>query len=198
MNAGMRQATDLEQKRRDHELDGARAVLPLALSNMCGYAERSADLLRAMLDASASFPDHVSVPADFNPPELPDEAISVFRDCIRFAHHDEARQLADLLSEYQVQNVRLRAIPDDAHRGRLSKNNVHEYVLDSAELYARAANIFDYARRKERGGVSPIDRSDMRSGLNICGFYEEEYPEIDTIFERRWPAPPGTEDQDNG
>lgn len=197
MNAGMKQATDLERKRRDHELNGARAVLPIALSAITGYAQRSADLLKTILDESTAFAHDVNIPADFKAPELSDEAVPVLRDVIRYGGPAESTLIADLLSHYQVQNVRLRSIPDDSRRGRLSKHNVLQYVFDAAELYMRASDLFNFARRRaEIGPVPPVDAASIRSGLTLCGFHHGEYPELDELFDLRWPGAPPGEDAD--
>jgi hypothetical protein len=187
MQKGIDETVRQARENRQRDLDAARTVLPLALSGICGYAETCGVILKGMLEESAHLSDEVNVPPEFTSPELPDQAIGIVRDCVRPAEADIACQLRQLISDFQVQNVRLRAIPDDSRAGRLSKHNVHQYVLDTAELYARASALFDFARDPDE---TPLTREQMRHGLNLTGFWRGECEEVDAIFERRWPPIP--------
>lgn len=173
IRAVRQQITQVEAHRRDdlqRENVAARAALPVALSALTRYAKGCADEL---LPATKLDQNQLAA-RQFSFPTVPDQIIPVVRDCVRFADGGKRDELADLLSELQVQQTRIFefANPDPDHI-RVPVN-VIEYCLDAIVLYGRASALFDYGRRKPDSPLQSLQGSAM-----LCGAIPGVFPEVD-------------------
>ena len=88
-----------------------------------------------------------------------------------------------------MQHARLRSLPFDKREGQLTRTLVEEYVLDAADVYARSAALFDFARREDEGGIAEVTRDQILSALSNLAFWPAHYEGITATVDRRWPAP---------
>ncbi|HEV2559329.1 MAG TPA: hypothetical protein VGU45_11935 [Microvirga sp.] len=174
------QVENLDSRRRGDESYASRSVLPLALSTVCDYAERCAQALAAINPE-----DRTSV-RGFQPPDLPANLVEPLRECIRYSDREQAKELADLLSAMQVQHTRLRGIPASAFRNAIiTGHTIDSRMIDTADLYARASNLFDYARRSEEGKMVSVSFADLRSSLWLMGIHEGENESLYKLLDAR-------------
>jgi hypothetical protein len=183
VRAQIADATIREERRRSREELAARAVLPLALSSLIDYAETCLRGLRVLTRvARPRAVTAVSFPA------LPQDIISPIRDCIRSAGPENVRGLADLLDWVQVQHARLRDLEADLRTPRSvlgRKLNVEQAIIDAAELYHRASDLFSYGRRSEEGDPPRASAAGIRSALRINRIREREWPGVFEQLARR-------------
>jgi len=144
----IRQTTKSEEKRRLREEQAARAVLPLALSELAQYADDCIRLIAPHIPANGDPPEF---PKDFVVPRIPEGTIEPLRDCARYADANIARQIHTMLGKLQVQHSRL-----DSIRQRTLQNQMrvlHYYegvgaVIDAAEVQTLMGELLLYARGK--------------------------------------------------
>lgn len=137
------EAARLARRRRSQ-----RALMPLVMSQICDFAEVSADRLTQALSVALR---HEQGHADRIDLEAPRLDAGVFKDItamIEAAHDDEADPYIELLSELQVHLARWRGIANDQGRRRdkLLVRSIEEELVDAAEIYARASNLLASAR----------------------------------------------------
>jgi len=126
----------------------------------------------------------LSAPVVPKPPKMPLDLIERLAKCIEVADSEPAESMADLLSRTQVQNARIADV--------YNKLNDEEVVLsldlhfaDAIELYARASNLFEYARR-ERETAAPLNFESVIRVSRICGIEDAEYPEVHERLKTRF------------
>jgi hypothetical protein len=147
LNRQIRQAAQLETDRRAHDREAERAVLPLTLSEICGYAVASGRFSKSLLDQcqGGALPAEVVVEPD-DIPRLAPERIEDLKQMIRHLDFADTPAFAKLISEIQVHDARGR---DLTRAGRLMLTiTLEERILDAAEIYARAEAFFEFARRE--------------------------------------------------
>jgi hypothetical protein len=151
----IRQTGELAVDQRQRRSRATRAMLPLALSEIADYATVCINRLYALkpcfqpdgsLDRSKA--DHG--PAKWVTPRMPENVLSVLKECIEFSDDGPARAMTDLVRHFQVQNFRL---SEDISRIRLNDGvhlllwaNIEQNIQDAAELYARASALFPFSR----------------------------------------------------
>lgn len=182
------QADAHEGDRRQRRRTALRAVMPLSLSALIEYARSSGDALREYhrLCTGGALPIPVAAPGR---PELPVEAISTVRDFAEHASEAEAKFLAGLLSEIQVQSSRLRDLENTSARRDAEEVvltiNIEEYIIDSASIYAMASAMFDYARFRTEVFPTLPDAAALHSALRQMRFWDEAFPQVHATVERR-------------
>ena len=183
MSAAIEQTAALDREHRLRDLASARAVLPLALSEMCDYARSCGRILKILLDAE--FP-----PAGFRRRAhglrgtgATAGSCRIFRDCVRSSEPPHAQAIADILKMVQLQNVQLQNLhPENSHARHL----VCEIVLNTAELYARTTALFGFAKGRTRRPPAATQPKAMRMALRFVGFHGHN--EIDAILTERMAA----------
>lgn len=161
-----------------------RANLTLSLSDICGYAETSARVLKEMLDDWASRRSRAWLRTDRHPP-VPAAALAQLQRFIEsVSSPDHANSTADLIGEIQVHKARIAGLLE---RDRGNRLNLEEYIIDATEIYVRSSNLFDYARRRAKIMPSKPSSNDMKSALNIIGINFDNHDEITARIERRYP-----------
>lgn len=149
INKQIATARRIEEEKRQLRQTAIRAVLPLSLSELCDYAMRSSARLKELHEACNDqiLDQHSDVDRSF--PQLPKEVSSIFRDFIECSTAPQARPLIDILSMIQVQSSRFRSI--EAHHDEaelLTQHYIEALIIENAELYARSAAVFEFARFK--------------------------------------------------
>jgi hypothetical protein len=186
----IRASERLEENRRRRKFAAARSVLPLALSALSDYARRCAVALKAIYAQR----DDESILKQINLPEfpsLPGAIIEDLRVMIEFGDDALYDVLATLLEELQVQTARLNDLWGELRTpGERSTtvSNIVDYILDTAFIYARAAALFDFARRKSEAIPGDPSYEQIMSALNQTGFLDEEFDRIREAAGRQFGA----------
>jgi hypothetical protein len=175
INEQIRQTGQLAADQRNRKARAARAMLPLALSEITEYATACINGLLALqplfLDESAldRSPAHSDL-SSWTLPRLPENVLPLLKECIEYSDDRPAEAMRDMVRHFQVQNTRL---IEDLSRLRLN-DGVHlllwqhivERIQDSAELCARAAILFPFSRGSQPQDFD-IDRSHIYSALVV-------------------------------
>jgi hypothetical protein len=155
----------LEETRRMRRAAGLRAVLPLALSELCDYAARCAEISAGLLAQPNSSPVRA---LGLIIPSLPDGLVSALTDLIEASEPDHAKPLIALVRQVQIQHARMRDMQRRAGSqtgSLLLRANVVGRVIDSAEVYARCESLFAYARGEATAPAAPIKADDVKRAL---------------------------------
>ena len=70
--------------------------------------------------------------------------------------------------------------------GIINAQNIDEYITNSLEIYARASQLFDFARRKTDNAPDDLKFEDMRTAARICEIWEYEFPDLYALLGRRF------------
>ncbi|WP_322885434.1 hypothetical protein U8C32_08565 [Sinorhizobium medicae] len=172
------QTAQIERDRIEGRKFSARAMLPLALSKICQYAEESGQVVHLLMRHVQE--EQVVIP---NPrpviPTIPEEALTVLRDLVEHSSQSERRYYFKLISALQVQNSRLSGILYDIQgHGSLVPTALNFYALDAAEVYAYASGLYEYARDWDKTVPSGITESEMETAIHLVGFWAEEGDEL--------------------
>lgn len=182
LRAQIRQTDQLAENRRSREELAARAVLPLALSDMSGYARDCIQLLSIYVTGEKPV-----VPADLEIPRTSPDSVGTFRDCARFADPKVATKIHALLSTVQVQQARLRSLIRRSRGKRMSVEKGVDAMIDAAEVHAKNDDLFEYARGADAVRSPP---GQLRTALRNSGIWEPEHPAHQRIIQMKTPAPP--------
>lgn len=181
-------AEEMESERRRRRNYAARSAMPHALSSLCSYATLCTQELRRVLAENLPPNGHesVKIPADLCAPSIPNDVVSVLKECIEYGPDDVQERLASLMSHLQVQAARMNA-PEEVFPNRvISASHYYRLLGDAIEIYARAAKLLDYARRKaEHAGGIP-DTDDMERAARNCKFREDESPNLYRYLRKFW------------
>ncbi|RYE46270.1 MAG: hypothetical protein EOP24_16650 [Hyphomicrobiales bacterium] len=178
LNKQMRQDARIEQERIAHDREAERAVLPLTLSAICGYAIASGRLGKSLLDqcVGGRLPDDVVVEPNAIP-VLPASIIADLKQMIRALDFDQIPAAAKLLAEIQVHDGRMR---DFATRERMLLSvGLHDHILDAAEIYARAEAFFGFARREVDTLPQSVTWGRVSAALFFMDILTGVIPELD-------------------
>jgi hypothetical protein len=180
-----------EKHRRERKFAALRAVLPLALSSICDYAESTSacllDLHRQCVQGGLPKRDVVSWPE--SRPRLPDETVDAISEFVEYSDEVEVDLFEQMLSRVQVLNARLRKLFEGSRRWQSrsagSQHNIEEYILDCARIYAAAAAAFEYARKEKSDLPKSVGWEQITSSLNSMGLWEHELPQVHQMIQRR-------------
>jgi hypothetical protein len=185
----LRHSERLETHRRNRKHAAIRAVLPLALAQISDYAERSARALDSLVEkcVDGSLPPEAA--SDDIIQELPSETLKTLSEFIEYSDTVNTSIIQETVSCIQIQDSRLRGLLDDnwnpLEPQLMLKTEIQGRIIDAASIYAGAAAIFEYGRR-QRDQLPPTILWDaVRSALRNMRFYEDEYPELYAILDRR-------------
>lgn len=170
-----------EQDRIRRQFEAERALLPLTLSKMSAYSRASAGALRDIYpqEERVNIDPNAAVPAF---PDPPTDEIRHLANFIRSSQDANIREVvAELLSRLQVQSARMLDLRDMhvwKEARSITKSEIDEYILNAADIYARCAGLFEYARRQSQ--LAPIEPAyaDQQSALNQIGVRDVGYPRV--------------------
>ena len=99
---------------------------------------------------------------------------------IRGARAGETGLIEELLSDIQVQRARLRGTLRDICNPNktITRANIETYIIDTGQIYARAAASFDFSRRISATFIDQINWDDVSGALNNLDFYDRSYPGV--------------------
>ena len=108
-------------------------------------------------------------------PRIPLDSIDTLREAVRYSDSKQAKELADLISWIQVQHARLRSLSQGGRSSGTSLT-VQQGILDSAEIYGRASDLFDYGRRSDEGPFARLSAERIREVLRLQRIDEDDWP----------------------
>lgn len=173
-------AQEMEDERRRCRNYAARAAMPHALSSLCSYAnfcsKELSDVLGGNLPPAGQ--QGVLLPRDLRPPTIPAEIVPVLKECIEFGPRGIQSQLADLISNIQVQRARIDE-PAEFIQGRVAFASTYYGLLsDVIEIRARADELFSYARREAEHCTGDPNLESICNAALACGFDIGGWPEL--------------------
>lgn len=187
INRQIQQAEQFEHQRTQSKHAAARAYLPLALSAIGDYAEQCGKALSSLLDECTDGVLPAGTPLPAFPP-LPTEALSALKEMIEFAPSEERDTIAKIIEKIQIQRSRISAIGTDIKPvGHIvSEENLEQFIIDSAELSARAAAVFEFARRVTTKIPSQeLSAEGWKSALHHLGIFDDLYDKLSKKIEMR-------------
>lgn len=185
----VRLADQHEFQRNRRRFDGARAVLPHALSRLSAYTRSCGEVLAVLYAAREA----ESIPTGAIHPAFPDmdrDLVRELREMVEAAEQPMRDVLATLLGEMQVQYARItdmaNAIATNPNRVT-TVSNVEEYILDTAEIDARTSALYDFARREVETVPNLVLASEVTAALRRLDFRQPQYERVHAACERRYP-----------
>jgi hypothetical protein len=153
----------------------AKAVLPLALSEVSGYASRCMLLLGKLIETPGT-----KISSDCSAPALPQEVISTLQDCVRYANDDIQKKIAVLLGKIQVQRARLIYYIETNRGEEAPIGEGAERIIDAADVYACNDTIYSYGRDIEgvRERASP---EKLYSAFSLVTHWSDDHPGLERI-----------------
>ncbi len=165
---------------RHREERAAKAVLPLALSELSQYAR---DCIR-MLDPLTRRED-ADIPADLEAPRIPAHTASALQLCARHADPANVDRIAKALGKLQVNHSRLTSW---VQRVRAERRIRHVEGLDcmvsAMELHAAIDELFRYARDEELVRQRATQQ-ELTTALFNSGIWDDGHPIWEHIEPRR-------------
>lgn len=169
--AQIRQTDEESKNSRKRKARATRAMLPLALSSVMEYAEQCLKAMNALRPQCVGQALPSPVPNVPDPVEWPEQALVLMRDYIEHADDEVAVPLTNLISKLQVQRSRFTEVLRHAGgvpaRATPLSLNLESYVMDAAEVYARASSLFGHARRDV--AVPQLKSADVTTAMNLMG-----------------------------
>lgn len=201
MKQQIRQSDDHAADIRRRKSKAARAAMPGALSALCDYAEASAYVavrLRRAVDGNEIGRMASEEMHSISAPAIPQDAITILRECIEFSDDEPAESITKLIRTLQVQHARLQGFAADC-RGENSGSvivittplNADNNVFDAAKLYASTESLFNYARAETDLAPSRLCQNDVLRALVIFHIHERDFPSVYEMISRRF-------ERDNG
>lgn len=182
VNRQIRHNSAVEQRRRADEARAARAVIPLALSELSFYSSRCIKVLAA-LDGQVDGVVFRRTAKEL--PTAPSDLVGSFKGAIRFSEGDKQEQISDLLAWFQVHEARLATLRLSGSAQEDLTLGIPDLIVSSAELHARATKLFHWAR----GDLERFPRSDILASVRECLLDYEAHPNVMRLLNPR-PRPP--------
>jgi len=150
LNCQIRQTRELANDQRQRRERAARAVLPLAVSQLQDYARaciKELYELRPYFQPSGSLDQEKADKclSAWPSPPLPEDVLSILKECIQFSDNAPAEAASTLIRRLQVQKSRLE---EYAARIRLthalSLGTLDLAIGDAAEVFARTGGLLTF------------------------------------------------------
>jgi hypothetical protein len=187
LNGQIRQTEKHERSRLNRRFNAARATLPLTLSGLCAYATRMMGEL-SQVRSVFNFVGDDQMPPRFSPPLPPIELISSLQEMIEATNRENVVDIiSEIIGEMQVLSGRVSLLNDETQMQNAVglAQNVDEYMLQAARIYALASSLFEFARREDDIGPMSVSWADVLSGFNIMQIRDDQFPDLFGLIQRR-------------
>lgn len=190
INRQIQASANIEEDRRKRKFAASRAVLPLTLSSLSEYARRCSAYLKDILATR----NGEAIPLQSTPtppPLLPITVIEELRSMIEYSDEPIRGALVRLVSKIQEQTARLTVLANRLRKRPNSEelvtvSNIEEYMLDAAEIYARCAALFSFARAQSEEVPGDPSIADIRSALNQTSLWQENFARLHERVGRKY------------
>jgi hypothetical protein len=178
-----------EKHRRMRKHSAVRSVLPIALAELSGYAERSVLALNELVGLCdrETLPQMLA-PADIVEP-LPTEALETLAVFIEYSDTVDPVAIEGTAALIQIHDSRLRGLTrdnrDPAGRQPVDRAQLESSIIDAAAIYAAAGLVFDYAHRRLDHLPGLLTWDDVRVSLDSMRLFEDEFPRLHDLVRRR-------------
>jgi len=186
----IRQTEDLTEKARQQRVKAARAMLPLALSELSEYATSCIKRLYALWHYFQSDGSLDRCRADLPTltlPPVPDDVLLLLKECVAVMDDDPAAAAVELVSHLQIQRTRFADYisrvgkPNDGIHA-IKRAHIDHGIWDASEVYARASSLFPFARGIITNSFD-VRRDVVRYALASAGIHNDD--ELDA-FTDKW------------
>lgn len=180
---------ELERRRRSRKHAALRAMLPLALSAVTDYAERSARALDGLLPkcVDGALPKGLAS-KDLAQP-LPSDALRALADFIEYSDDVDVSILEATVAWVQIHDSRIRGLVKDNHDPLGSTLvlavGIEGSIIDSASIYGGASRVYDYARRRSDQIPNSLSWDEVIGALQNLRFWDGQYPRLYAIIAGR-------------
>ena len=177
-----------EGNRRSKKHASVRAMLPLALSQITEYAQNSACALIDLLGLCQDelFPPNSSI--ENLPQPLPHETLKVLAELIEYSDDIDASLVEAMVAWIQIHDARVRRVIRDNQDPAgtvVVRTNISGRIIDAASIYAAAATLFNYGRRREHRPRTTITWEDVRGAFRNMRIWDQDHPDLYKIVEGR-------------
>jgi hypothetical protein len=182
-------AENLEVNRRQRKHAALRAVLPLALSQLNAYAEKSVGALNQMLAECHGpvLPTGIATSAHIEP--LPSETLKTLAEFIEYADAGNVDVLESTVARIQIHDSRMRQLVrdnnDPSNTHVVTRTEIRNRMVDAASIYAGASSFFNYARRRDSNFPVTVSWDEVSAALRQMRHWPDENPELHEVIGRR-------------
>jgi hypothetical protein len=184
----IRNAEELEKHRRSRKHAALRAVLPLALVQVTNYAERSAHALNDLVNKcnGETLPAKTATRDSLLQP-LPSETLKTLSDFIEYSDNVETEVIEATIARIQIHDSRLHELAKANHDPSrvVVRAELEARIIDAASIYAGAAAVYDYARRRQTQLPPTLSWDMVGASLKNMSFWDDEYPRLAEILKSR-------------
>ena len=188
----LRQSDKQEASRRKRKHAALRAVLPLALSQIGDYAEKSARALHelGLQCQGQQFERLPRMAASANLVQpLPADTLKALSDFIEYSDGMDVVVLEDTVAWIQIHNSRVRHIVesnrDQSGTRVVTRLEITASVIDAAVIYASSGAMMQYSRRQRECLPLVVSWARVRAALLGIGIWHDEYDAALTRREAR-------------
>ena len=164
-------------------------MLPLALTQISDYAERSARALDSLVKKCVEELLPPMVASEDVIQKLPAETLKTLSEFIEYSDTVSTTLIEETVSRIQIQDSRLRSLLDDnldpSEPRLILKTEIQGNIIDAASIYAGTAAVYDFARRLQDQLPPTISWEAVRGALRNMRFYDDEYPELHALLNER-------------
>jgi len=185
----LRQNDRQERNRRSKKHAAVRAMLPLALSQVTEYAQKSEFALLALLPQCRG---QILPPGSLIqglPQILPHETLDVLGELVEYSDDVDVSLVETMVAWIQIYDSRVRGLvrdnADPAGEATVFRLNIENYLIDAASIYAAAAALFDYGRRRGSRPPDTITWENVRGAFRNMRMWDEEHRDLYKIVEGR-------------
>ena len=160
-----------EDQNRIHRnlIDGkraaAKATLPFVLSQIGGYLEACTSLLVSAHEqcVEGQLPKSAMIGRT---PDIDSEVFNTLKENVEFDYPNRLF-LSNFIATWQIQHSRILSLHTDLVKFEtlILKNNIEQYLYDTAELYAQVTAIFDFVRKDNVNKIRSVKNSDVLHAL---------------------------------
>jgi hypothetical protein len=192
-NRSLEENRRLEAHRRSRKHSAIRSVLPLALADVSGYAERSAHALNELV----SHCDEEVLPTEMARESLvqplPSESLETLTQFIEYSDTLDTTIIEATAVWLQIHDSRLRGLLERNREGTgVVRSNLETNIIDAASIYALVAAGFDYARQRGAKLQHTLPWEAVRRALQNMRLFEDQHPRLYDDVKRRegiWEGP---------
>lgn len=190
INRQVRQAEEHEKERLRRKHDAARAMLPLALSDITDYAHLCAESLLTLY-CRRKEESIQKLENTWHPPRIPSGPTADLRDMVEAASSPlEGQTIARMLARIQVQAARLRSLAQDLRPSDdtvVTAICIERFLVDTIEISALASSAFRFARGDEE--FLPTEEPSLKAMFSAAmglGINDGNCPEVHKRIERQY------------
>jgi len=185
----LRHAESLEKHRRSRKHAALRAVLPLAVSQVTNYAEQSAHTLNSLISrcSGETLPERSTSNSVVRP--LPSETLKSLADFIEYSDAVDVEIIESTVAFIQIHDSRLHDLvrnnQDPSNVRIVVRTELEGLIIDAASIYAGAAAVFEYARRRQAQIPRTISWDRVEAALRNMQMWDDQHPRLHEALARR-------------